>query len=98
MQPAQDCMGDDVPEALAELKPEIPENFHNRRRANWRPLLAIAERTASKKAAHNAAIEIEKQQVAADPSAGLALLGDNQCIFKETRKSSPRDGIAFSLL
>jgi len=48
----------DNADALAKATPEIPAAFHNRRRANWVPLLAIAEAGGGewKKAAWKAAL------------------------------------------
>ena len=64
----------DNAEALAARQPEIPQDFHNRRRANWRPLLAIAEAMDVKQAGWEAALEIERRQIAVDPSTGIQLL------------------------
>ena len=38
----------DNADAVAKAKPGIPPGFYNRRRANWKPLLAIAERDLKK--------------------------------------------------
>ena len=64
----------DNAEELAARQPEIPQDFHNRRRANWRPLLAIAEAMDVKQAGWEAALEIERRQIAVDPSTGIQLL------------------------
>jgi 5S rRNA maturation endonuclease (ribonuclease M5) len=71
----------DNAEALASRQPEIPQDFHNRRRANWRPLLAIAEQMDVKQAGLQAALEIEQRQIAADPSTGIQLLTAIRFIF-----------------
>ena len=73
----------DNAEALAARRPEIPQDFHNRRRANWRPLLAIAEQMDVKQAGLEAALEIEQRQIAADPSTGIQLLAAIRFIFDE---------------
>jgi hypothetical protein len=73
----------DNAEALAARQPEIPQDFHNRRRANWRPLLAIAEQMEMKQAGLQAALEIEHRQIAADPSTGIQLLTAIRFIFDE---------------
>ena len=73
----------DNAEALAARQPEIPPDFHNRRRANWRPLLAIAEAMDVKQAGWEAALEIERRQIAVDPSTGIQLLTAIRFIFDE---------------
>jgi putative DNA primase/helicase len=64
---------DNTPE-LAAAKPETPPDFHNRRRANWRCLLGIAERVGWKNEAEKAALAIEAVRDTFDPSIGLQLL------------------------
>ncbi|WP_187437042.1 DUF3631 domain-containing protein [Bradyrhizobium rifense] len=73
----------DNAEALASRQPEIPQDFHNRRRANWRPLLAIAEQMEMKQAGWDAALAIEQRQITADPSTGIQLLTAIRFIFDE---------------
>jgi hypothetical protein len=73
----------DNAEALAARQPEIPQDFHNRRRANWRPLLAIAEQMDMKHAGWDTALAIEQQQIAVDPSTGIQLLQDIRFVFHE---------------
>ena len=73
----------DNAEELAARQPEIPQDFHNRRRANWRPLLAIAEAMDVKQAGWEAALEIERRQIAVDPSTGIQLLTAIRFIFDE---------------
>ena len=75
----------DNAEALAARQPEIPQDFHNRRRANWRPLLAIAEAMDMKQAGWEAALEIERRQIAVDPSTGIQLLTAIRFIFDEMK-------------
>ena len=75
----------DNAEALAARQPEIPQDFHNRRRANWRPLLAIAEAMDVKQAGWEAALEIERRQIAVDPSTGIQLLQAVRFIFDEMK-------------
>lgn len=62
--------------AVAKATPEIPVGFHNRRRANWVPLLAIAEAGGGdwKAAAWKAALAIEAVADTFDPSIGVELL------------------------
>ena len=75
----------DNAEELAARQPEIPQDFHNRRRANWRPLLAIAEAMDVKQAGWEAALEIERRQIAVDPSTGIQLLQAVRFIFDEMK-------------
>jgi hypothetical protein len=62
--------------AVAKATPEIPAGFHNRRRANWVRLLAIAEAGGGdwKTAAWKAALAIEAVADTFDPSIGVELL------------------------
>jgi hypothetical protein len=66
----------DNAEAIANATPEIPPGFHNRRRANWTTLLAIAEACGGewKTAAWAAALAIEAVADTFDPSIGVELL------------------------
>ena len=75
----------DNAEGLTVRQPEMPQDFHNRRRANWRPLLAIAEVMDMKQAGWDAATEIERKQIAADPSTGIQLLTAIRFIFDEMK-------------
>jgi hypothetical protein len=61
----------------------MPQDFRNRRRANWRPLLAIAERMEMKQATWEAALEIEQRLITVDPSIGIQLLAAIRLIFDE---------------
>src|SRR5262245_60975903 len=82
----------DNAEAIAKATPEIPPGFHNRRRANWKPLLAIAEACGSewKTAAWKAALAIEAVADTFDPSIGVELLRAIKAIF-EAQASAPRN-------
>ena len=75
--------------ALAKATPEIPPGFHNRRRANWVPLLAIAEAGGGdwKKAAWKAALAIEAVADTFDPSIGVELLRAIKGVFEAREKS-----------
>jgi hypothetical protein len=78
----------DNAEAIAKATPEIPPGFHNRRRANWRPLLAIAEAAGSewKTAAWKAALAIEAVADTFDPSIGVELLQAIKAAFEARAK------------
>jgi Protein of unknown function (DUF3631) len=78
--------------ALAKATPEIPPGFHNRRRANWVPLLAIAEAGGGdwKKAAWQAALAIEAVADTFDPSIGVELLRAIRGVF-EARANAPQN-------
>jgi hypothetical protein len=67
----------DNADALAKAAPETPPSFHNRRRANWRTLLAVAEAAGGdwKKDGWKAALAIEAIAATFDPSMGVQLLG-----------------------
>jgi hypothetical protein len=75
--------------ALAKATPEILPGFHNRRRANWVPLLAIAEAGGGdwKKAAWQAALAIEAVADTFDPSIGVELLRAVKAAFDAREKS-----------
>src|SRR5262249_40621142 len=81
----------DNAEALAKATPEIPSGFHNRRRANWVPLLAVAEAGGSewKTAAWKAARAVEAVADTFESSVGVELLRAVKAAFearaKETR-------------
>lgn len=70
-------------EALTKVVPETPLGFHNRRRANWKPLLAIAEQIGGNwgAAARKAALAIEAVHDAFDRSIGVELLAAIREIF-----------------
>jgi Protein of unknown function (DUF3631) len=74
---------------LAKTAPEILPGFHNRRRANWVPLLAIAEAGGGdwKKAAWQAALAIEAVADTFDPSIGVELLRTIKTVFDAREKS-----------
>ena len=89
----------DNAEVIAKATPEIPPGFGNRRRANWKPLLAIAEACGWKTAAWTAALAIEAIADTFDPSIGVELLRAIKAIF-EARASAPinRDRITSAQL
>jgi hypothetical protein len=74
----------DNADTMAKATPEIPSAFHNRRRANWVPLLAIAEAGGGewKKAAWKAALAIEAIADTFDPSLGVELLRAIKAAFE----------------
>jgi hypothetical protein len=76
--------------ALAKAAPEILPGFHNRRRANWVPLLAVAEAGGGdwKKAAWQAALAIEAVADTFDPSIGVELLRAIKTVFDAREKSN----------
>jgi hypothetical protein len=77
---------------LPKAKPEIPPGFDNRRRANWNPLLAIAEACGGewKRAAWKAAFAIEAIADTFDPSIGVELLRAIEAAF-EVQARGPRN-------
>ena len=74
----------DNADALAKAEPTIPPAFHNRRRANWVPLLAIAEAAGGgwKKAGEKAALAIEAIADTFEPSLGVQLLEAIRGVFQ----------------
>jgi hypothetical protein len=68
-------------ESLATATPEIPEHFHNRVRANWKLLLAIAERVNWKAKALMAAVALEEVHANFGSATGIELLADIKIIF-----------------
>jgi uncharacterized protein DUF3631 len=74
---------EDNADALAKVKVEAPPGFHNRRRANWQPLLAIAEAAGWKETARKAAMAIEATYAGFDASIGVQLLSDIMRVFDE---------------
>jgi len=75
---------DDNAAALFRATPEVPRGFHNRTRANWRPLLAIAERAGDgwKRQAWQAAAAIEKVKATFESSIGVKLLEAIRVMFE----------------
>jgi hypothetical protein len=73
----------DNTDALASADPQSPVGFHNRVRANWRLLLAIAERAGGgwKSRAQRAARAIEEVHDTFDPAIGIRLLADIRIAF-----------------
>jgi hypothetical protein len=78
----------DNAEALAKAEPETVPGFFNRRRANWKSLLAIAEAGGGdwKKAAWQAAKAIEAVHDTFDPSIGVQLLRAIKDAFEDRGK------------
>src|SRR5262245_613338 len=78
--------------SLSKATPEIPPGFHNRRRANWMPLLAIAESGGGdwQKAAWQAALAIEAVADTFDPSIGVELVRAIRGVF-EARANAPQN-------
>jgi Protein of unknown function (DUF3631) len=76
---------DDNAAAIAMAEPDMPAGFHNRRRANWKPLFAIAEHVGGgwKQAAWAAAIAIEGIHETFERSVGTQLLEAIKDIFKQ---------------
>jgi putative DNA primase/helicase len=75
---------DDNSAVLAKAAPEIPHGFHSRVRANWKPLLAIAENAGDKwkRAAWQAAGAIEKVRATFGASIGVQLLYSIMGLFE----------------
>ncbi len=71
-------------EQLASATPTIPEGFHNRVRANWKLLLAIAELAGVAAQAQHAAVTIESIQARFETSIGVQLLHDIRAVFAGT--------------
>ena len=78
------CWANDNVAALTAATPDIPPGFHNRTRANWKLLLAIAERAGPewKQRAWQAAGAIEKVRATFDTSIGVALLEAIRAMFE----------------
>jgi hypothetical protein len=74
---------DDNGATLMAAAPEIPPGFHNRVRANWKLLLAIAESVGGdwKRRAWRVASTIEKVRETFEQSIGLQLLSDIRTMF-----------------
>jgi putative DNA primase/helicase len=74
---------DDYAATLGKAKSEIPPGFHNRVRANWKLLLAIAEQAGGdwKRRAWQAAGAIEKVKATFESSIGVMLLGAIRAMF-----------------
>jgi hypothetical protein len=79
-------------EAIVKGTPEILPGFHNRRRANWKPLLAIAEACGGdwKTAAWEAAKAIEKIADTFDASISVQLLQAIKAMF-EAQMNAPQN-------
>jgi putative DNA primase/helicase len=74
---------DDNADALAAATPAMPPEFHNRVRANWIPLFAIAEQAGGEwpERALKAARALEGLKAGFDASVGIRLLGDIRAAF-----------------
>jgi putative DNA primase/helicase len=74
---------DDNAEPLAKATPAMPDEFQNRVRANWKLLLAIAERVEGDwpERALKAAKALEKVKASFDASIGVQLLVDIKAAF-----------------
>jgi putative DNA primase/helicase len=74
---------------LTAATPEIPPGFHNRVRANWKLLLAIAENAGDewKRAAWQAAGAIEKVKATFEASIGVQLLSSIRAMFTDSVES-----------
>jgi Protein of unknown function (DUF3631) len=74
---------DNNAELLAKAMPKVPPGFHNRTKANWMPLFAIAESAGSnwKLAAWKAAGAVEKIRETFEASIGVQLLSDIKTMF-----------------
>jgi hypothetical protein len=72
------------PAALRKATPSIPPGFHNRVRANWKLMLAIAEAAGggSKQRAWQAAGAIEQVKETFEPSIGVRLLQATRTMFE----------------
>jgi hypothetical protein len=75
--------GADHGDLLRTAKPETPAGFYNRTRANWCPLLAIAELAGDEQAeqARKAALAIEGATDKSRTSLGVTLLADIRELF-----------------
>jgi hypothetical protein len=71
---------------LASAMPTIPSGFHNRVRANWKLLLAIAELAGAASKGRQAAITIENIQATFEASIGVELLHDIRAFFEADPK------------
>jgi hypothetical protein len=73
--------GDNI-EALRDARPTMPEDFHNRLAANWRPLLAIADLAGGEwpRQAREAAVALAPREA---DSIGTTLLADIRSAFDE---------------
>jgi len=73
---------DDNGTKLASAEVTIPDSFHNRVRANWKLLLAIAELAEAADKARQAAIAIEDIKATFEASVGVELLHDIGAVFE----------------
>jgi hypothetical protein len=77
-------------EVITKAKPESLPGFHNRRRANWKALLAIAEQCGAKEEAWKAARAIEAIANTFEASISVELLQAIKAAFEE-RINWPRN-------
>ena len=86
--------------ALAKSKPEVPPGFHNRRRANWQPLFAIAELAGAewKQVAWKAAQAVEAIHETFDPSLRIQVLADIRDAFTTLRSDRATSAVLISEL
>jgi hypothetical protein len=73
---------EDHGEQLASDMPMIPDGFHNRVRADWKLLLAIAELAGTASKARKAAMAVENVQATFETSLGVELLHDARAFFE----------------
>jgi hypothetical protein len=73
----------DNAEQVKKWEPTIPDGFHNRTRANWKAMLAIAEVCGWQEKASEAACVLENVKDGFGKSIGAQLLSDLRDIFPE---------------
>jgi hypothetical protein len=73
---------------VSKARPQLPDGFHNRTRANWVPLFAIAELAGDKVAEQlgEAAKAIERAKDKTDGALGILLLVDIRKLFESEGK------------
>jgi hypothetical protein len=84
----------DNAERVKEWEPEIPAGFHNRTRANWKAMLAIAEVCGWQAKASKAARALERVKDDFGESIGTQLLSDLRDIFIDVDAKFSRDIVA----
>jgi putative DNA primase/helicase len=84
--------------AIKEINPRLPPHFSNRLAANWKLLLAIAERTGSRwpKLAREAAERVGR--ISRKPSLGVQLLAAIQIMFAAGRTQITSQEVVVELL
>src|SRR5205823_6355975 len=70
-------------EAIIDLRPEMPAGISDRPADVWEPLLALADLAGGEwpERARQAAVRLNAERQAADPSLGVRLLADIKAIF-----------------